>query len=63
MGTWNTDKGGVMMDLKKLYDENADFRSYVDRYVKNYNEAKEITVDEAMRHEMVKNYAKYLLSK
>ena len=36
-----------------FYDRNADFKTYVDRYCKQYG----LTVDEALEHEIVKQVA------
>lgn len=44
------------MNLKELYDTDSDFRGYVDRYCKSYNSRKDITVEEALTHAMVRNY-------
>lgn len=41
------------MDYKELYDGNADFRGYVDRYCKTYG----LTVDAALEHAIVREYA------
>lgn len=45
------------MDYKDLYDENKDFKQYVNRYAKKYNEGKSISVNEALDHELVKQVA------
>ena len=39
--------------MREFYDRNADFKRYVDRYCKQY----ELTVDEALEHELVKQVA------
>ena len=39
--------------MRKFYDRNADFKTYVDRYCKQYG----LTVDEALEHEIVKRVA------
>lgn len=36
-----------------FYYRNADFKTYVDRYCKQYG----LTVDEALKHELVKQVA------
>lgn len=36
-----------------FYDRNADFKTYVDRYCKQYR----LTVDEALEHDLVKQVA------
>lgn len=48
------------IDTGELYNTNADFREYVDRYCKNYNEGRSISTEEALTHEIVKRYAEYL---
>ena len=45
------------MDYKALYDENKDFKLYVNLYAKKYNEGKSISVNEALEHEIVKQVA------
>lgn len=45
------------MDYKALYDENKDFKLYVNLYAKKYNEGKSISVNEALEHELVKQVA------
>ena len=47
----------MMNNLKEFYNRNADFKQYVDRYAKKYNEGKSISVDEALEHEIVKSVA------
>jgi hypothetical protein len=44
------------MNLKEMYETNADFRRYVDRYARHNG----ISTEEALEHAMVKNYADYL---
>lgn len=39
--------------MNDFYNRNADFKSYVDRYCKQYG----LTVDEALEHELVKRVA------
>ena len=46
-----------MNNLKEFYNRNEDFKRYVDRYTKKYNEGKSISVDEALEHEIVKSVA------
>ena len=46
-----------MNNLKEFYNRNADFRKYVNRYAKNHNEGKSISVNEALEHEIVKSVA------
>ena len=38
------------MEIKQFYETNADFHLYVDRYCKTYR----LSVDEALRHELVR---------
>ena len=45
------------MDYKALYDENKDFKLYVNLYANKYNEGKSISVNEALGHELVKQVA------
>ena len=45
------------MDLKKLYNENKDFREYVDKYSAHHETGKPISVEEALTHLIVKNVA------
>jgi len=46
------------MDFMKFYNTNDDFRSYVEKYRSDRG----ISVEEALEHEMVKQYAFWLLS-
>ena len=39
--------------MRDFYDRNEDFKRYVDSYCKQY----ELTVDEALEHEIVKQVA------
>ncbi len=50
-------KGGDIMDLKKLYNENKDFNEYVDKYSAHHEIGKPISVEEALTHLIVKNVA------
>lgn len=50
-------KGGDIMDLKKLYNENKDFREYVDKYSAHHEMGKPISVEEALTHLIVKSVA------
>lgn len=45
------------MDLQKLYNENADFKQYVDKYSAHHEMGKPISVEEALTHLIVKNVA------
>ncbi|MBO7449063.1 MAG: hypothetical protein J6U54_01730 [Clostridiales bacterium] len=47
---------------RKLYDENKNFREYVDRYSKKYVEGKSISIEEALTHLIVKNVGDYYIS-
>lgn len=40
----------MSIDYKKLYEENADFKRYVDRHCATYGE----TVDRALNHMIVR---------
>ena len=51
------------MELEEKYGSDPAFKEYVDRYAKQYIEGKSISVSEALTHEMVKNYAKWLDTK
>lgn len=50
------------MDYKALYDTNADFRDYVDKYCAHHSEGKGISLEEALEHRIVRNYAKAIES-
>lgn len=41
------------MNLTELYETNADFRGYVDRYAEHNG----ISTEEALEHAMVRQYA------
>ena len=41
---------------KQIYNESELFRHYVDKYAKS----RKLTVDEALTHEIIRQYAKYL---
>ncbi len=43
----------MVMDLRDLYETDADFRGYVDRHCRCY----EISLDEALEHAIVRQYA------
>ena len=45
------------MDVKELYETNKEFKTYVDKYAEHYNGVKGISIEEALRHELVKNVA------
>ena len=44
--------------MEELYETNADFREYVDRYAKGYKISKE----DALKHALVREYAKCIQS-
>lgn len=46
------------MTLYEMYENNEQFKRYVDRYAKDNN----IIPAQAITHVMVKNYAEYLLN-
>ena len=43
-----------MNGMQDLYNRNADFKGYVDRYCKKYVEGRSISVEEALEHEQVR---------
>ena len=45
--------------MKELYETNADFKRYVDAYMRKEG----IDLDTALSHAMVQNYAEYLKSR
>lgn len=47
------------IDYIKMYENCKDFKDYVDRYVSN----KDLTVEVAFEHSVVKEYADWLISK
>lgn len=44
--------------MKTLYEQNKDFRDYVDSYCRKYIEGRSITVEEALKHKLVQEYGK-----
>lgn len=50
-----------MINTFILYQSNAEFKEYVDKYSRNYNEGKSIPVDIALTHRIVRDYAEWLL--
>ena len=46
------------MDTKDLYENNKEFRDYLDRYVKKYSNGKPIDIKDAFEHIIVKNVAR-----
>lgn len=56
--------GGRSMDkYEQLYASNCDFRVYVDKYVSKHNLTAYISVTEALKHIIVKNYGEFILGK
>ena len=47
------------MDYMELYNTNEDFREYVDKYKRS----RKLSLEEALEHELVKQYAKYVAEK
>ena len=45
------------MDLGSLYQTNKDFKQYVDKYIAHHMETKPISVEEALKHNLVKEVA------
>lgn len=45
--------------MEELYETNANFKEYVDRYAK----CNKISKEEALRQALVKEYAKYIQSR
>lgn len=41
--------------MKEYYENNLDFRAYVDRYARTYG----VSVEEALEHELVKEVYRY----
>ena len=48
------------MNLLDMYEEDKDFKEYVDRFADHYNEGRSITVLEALQMQIVNEYAEYL---
>ena len=48
------------MNLLDMYEEDKDFKEYVDGFAKHYNEGRSITVLEALQMQIVNEYAKYI---
>lgn len=42
--------------MQDLYNTNKDFKAYVDRYRNNSHEGKGCRLEEAMEHELVREY-------
>ena len=51
------------MDVRSLYEENKDFKEYVDAYCKKYPEKGSISVDEALTHKIVINVAVHYIER
>lgn len=47
------------MNLKEMYENNVEFKEYVDKYAAN----KCISVEQALEKAVVREYAEYLLKK
>ena len=47
------------MDYIELYNTNEDFKKYVDKYKRD----RKLSLEEALEHKMVKQYADYLVNK
>ena len=43
-----------------MYEEDKDFKEYVDGFAKHYNEGRSTTVLEALQMQIVNEYAEYL---
>lgn len=43
-----------------MYEEDQEFKEYVDRFATHYNEGRSITVLEALQMQIVNEYAEYL---
>ena len=50
------------MDYRKLYNENDDFKKYVDHYAKNHTQSESISVSEALTHIIVQETGKQYAS-
>lgn len=48
------------MNLLDMYEEDQEFKEYVDMFAAHYNEGRSITVLEALQMQIVKDYAEYL---
>lgn len=48
-----------MEDMKKLYDNNPDFKLYVDRYMKSRCIPQD-KLEDVLQHSLVQSYAEYL---
>ena len=48
------------MNMLDMYEEDKDFKEYVDRFAAHYNEGRSITVLEALQMQIGKEYAKYI---
>ena len=53
----------IKIDINDLYRDNADFKSYVDKYAKLHSEGKPITVEEALEHSIVQEYAIWIVGR
>ena len=50
------------MDIASLYNENKEFKDYVDKYSANYHEGKSIPVEEALKHKLIVSVAELYYS-
>lgn len=48
-----------MDEINEMYTTNADFKSYVDKYMRK----EAIDLETALSHAMVQNYARYLIDR
>ena len=48
------------MNMLDMYEEDKDFKEYVDGFAAHYNEGRSITVLEALQMQIVNEYAEYL---
>ena len=53
----------ITYNIIDLYLGIKDFRDYVDRYAAQYNEGRSITVEEALEHRAVHEYAVWLIER
>ena len=44
--------------MQNLYNTNKDFKAYVDRYCDNSHEGKGCNLEEALEHELVREYGR-----
>ena len=51
------------MDYKKLYETNADFKNYVDKYCEKHKERKCSPVEVILEHKIVREYAEMIVER